>query len=103
MKITLAKISDEIESISQIYTQKFSIKRDEDWYILKLHEEVGELTKAYLSLKGQTRIKDKSPLELRHDLTDEIADVFSQILLIAKYYNIDIEKAVATKWMIYKT
>ncbi len=103
MKVTLAKISEEVEYISRIYTERFSITRNKDWYILKLQEEVGELTKAYLSLQKQSRIKDKSTLELRKDLADEIADVFSQTLLIARYHNIDIEKAVQNKWLKYKS
>ena len=42
----LTQLGEEIEQISQIYADKFGIERDGDWFLLKLQEEVGDLTQA---------------------------------------------------------
>ena len=35
----IKQLSKEIEKVSKKYAKKFGIKRDSDWYILKLQEE----------------------------------------------------------------
>ncbi len=94
-------LTDEVENISILYTNKFGIKRDSDWFILKLQEELGELTQSYLMMIGQARKKDKSDQEIVEDFHKEIADVFSHLLLLAKHHKIDLEKEVEEKWLIW--
>ena len=94
-------ITNEVEKISVLYTDKFGIKRDSDWFILKLQEELGELIQSYLMMIGQARKKEKSEEELDQDFRKEVADVFSHILLLAKHHNIDLEKEVEEKWFIW--
>jgi NTP pyrophosphatase (non-canonical NTP hydrolase) len=53
----LEHISAEVEQVSQIYAEKFGIERDATWFLLKLQEEVGELTQSYLMLTGNARAK----------------------------------------------
>jgi len=36
-------LTEEIENVSKNYIKKFKIKRNSDWIILKLQEELGEL------------------------------------------------------------
>lgn len=55
LKILTARI----ESVSQSYTDKFDIKRDSDWFVFKLQEELGELTQSYLMLSHRARKKGK--------------------------------------------
>lgn len=95
-------LTDEVEKVSLLYTNKFAIKRDSDWFILKLQEELGELIQSYLMMIGQARKKEKSREELLHDFHKEVADVFSHVLLLAKHYKIDLEKEVEEKWLIWK-
>ncbi len=45
----LKTITKKVVMVSDQYEKNCDIKRDADWYILKLHEEVGELTQNYLS------------------------------------------------------
>ena len=95
----LKQLSEEVEHVSQIYAEKFNIERDATWFILKLQEEVGELVQSYLMLAGKARTKGKSPEEIQADFNKEVADVFCQTLLLARFYDIDIEKEVQEKWL----
>jgi NTP pyrophosphatase (non-canonical NTP hydrolase) len=96
-------LTEELNKVSKTYTAKFKIKPDSDWYILKLQEELGELIQSYLMLTGKARTKGKTPEELSADFHKEVADVFSHVLLLARYHKIDIEKEVKVKWLIYST
>ena len=97
----LKHIAKEVESVSQKYSGKFKVKRDSDWYILKLQEELGELIQSYLMMIGQARDKGKSAEELQKDFQKEIADVFCHVLLLAKHHEVDIEKEVNEKWLVW--
>ena len=90
--MNINKITEEIEEVSQIYAKKFNIDRNDDWFILKLQEELGELIQAHLMLTGRTRQKDKTKVEIKRDFEKEVTDVLGQILLVAKHHNIDLEK-----------
>lgn len=46
----LSSLSDLVARVSDAYAQRNGIARDDDWYLLKLHEELGELTAEYLKL-----------------------------------------------------
>lgn len=60
--------SDEVEQISQQYAERFGVERTSPWFLLKLQEEVGELTQAYLQVTGQGRDKGRTAEELHGDL-----------------------------------
>ncbi len=96
------QLSKEVEQISQIYAEKFAIERDATWFVLKLQEEVGELIQCYLMLSGKARAKGKSAEEIQADFQKEVADVFCQTLLLARFYGIDLEKEVEEKWLSWK-
>ena len=93
------ELFEKVEAVSRRYAATFDIERNEEWCLLKLQEELGELTQAYLALSGKSRRRGKSPQELRADLEGEVADVFCQCLVLARFFNIDIEKVVADKWL----
>ncbi len=95
----MKQISNEVESVSKDYAEKFNIERDATWFILKLQEEVGELTQSYLMFAGKARAKGKSSEEIQADFYKEVADVFCQVLLLAKFYEIDLEKEIEDKWL----
>ena len=92
-------MAEEVEQVSYIYAEKFHIQRDASRFILKLQEEMGELTQCYLMLAGQARTKGKSETEIQADFRKEVADVFCQTLLLARFYGIDLEKEVEEKWL----
>lgn len=96
---SLSQLSQELEQVSQLYAEKFNIERDATWFVLKLQEEVGELTQSYLMYSGKARTKGKSPEEILSDFHKEVADVFCQTLLLARFYGIDLEKEIEKKWL----
>jgi len=93
------QLSKEVEQVSQIYAETFVIERDATWFVLKLQEEVGELIQCYLMLSGKARAKGKSSEEMQSDFNKEVADVFCQTLLLARFYGIDLEKEIEGKWL----
>jgi NTP pyrophosphatase (non-canonical NTP hydrolase) len=99
--MTIKQLSEEVEKVSQDYTDKFSIERDTSWFVLKLQEEMGELVQSYLMLSGKARTKGKTEKELKEDFAKEVADVFSHILLLAKHTHVDIEHEVTEKWLVW--
>ena len=97
----LTTLTEQLESISSGYAQKFEIERTPDWFLLKLTEELGELIQSYLKYIGQARTADVSQANLKQDLEDELADVLGMTLLVAHNHNIDLETAIARKWLQY--
>tara|TARA_R110002020_G_scaffold6117_2_gene25516 strand:- start:364 stop:681 length:318 start_codon:yes stop_codon:yes gene_type:complete len=98
MSRDLAALSDLVARVSDIYAQRHDINRDADWYLLKLQEELGELTAEYLKLSGRGRLKDAGPAAIRGALEDETADVLAMVLLFARDRGIDLEAALQRKW-----
>jgi len=97
----LKEIQDKVVKVSDKYSKVHSINRDNDWYILKLQEETGELIQNYLSFTNRGRNRNKSQKEIKQDFEDELSDVLGQILLIANNNNIDLEKTLKRKWFKY--
>jgi NTP pyrophosphatase (non-canonical NTP hydrolase) len=96
------ELSDEVESVSAFYADRHSIDRTDDWFVLKLNEEVGELTQAYLARAGQARDKGRSTIELEEDFRSELADVLAQVLLLARRFDVNLPDEVARKWLVWK-
>ncbi|WP_066039179.1 pyrophosphatase [Herbiconiux solani] len=92
----------EVEEVSAHYAASNGIDRTDDWLVLKLNEEVGEVTQAYLARAGQARDKGRSAEELDADFRAELADVFAQVLLIAGRFGVDLEAEVQAKWLVWK-
>lgn len=94
------ELLDVSQQVSDIYAARFGIERDAVWHMAKLSEELGELQAAYLKLNGQGR-SEESIVQRRAALEDEVADLFAQILLFARWQEIDIPEAVMRKWGQY--
>jgi NTP pyrophosphatase (non-canonical NTP hydrolase) len=96
------ELSDEVESVSAFYAERHDIDRTDDWFVLKLNEEVGELTQAYLARAGQARDKGRTAVELEEDFRSELADVLAQVLLIARRFDVDLPEEVTKKWLVWR-
>ena len=94
--LTLGDVSDAAERISDIYAGKYAIARDDDWYLLKLQEELGELAQAHLRLSSRGRGE-----ATEHDRADEAADVLCMLLLYCRRFGIDPDAAVRRKWLTW--
>ena len=95
------KVTRLIKKVSDAYAKKFGIRRDSNWYILKLQEEMGELIQSYLMLTGKARQKDKTKEQIGEDFHKEMADVFCHVLLLARHHKINLEKEVEEKWLVW--
>ncbi len=104
-KASTRQVQEKIVAVSDIYARKFDIERDGDWYILKLHEEIGELTKVHLENTMRSRKSNikADAKEIVENLGEEIADVYAHTLLLANHYGVDIAKEVERKWLRYLT
>ena len=92
--MNLKALQADILRISDIYAAEHGIDRDRDWALLKLQEELGELTAEHLRLSRRARG------EPSHDkLADEAADVLGMLLIYCRDADIDIEQAIRRKWL----
>lgn len=92
---SLNALANRLEAISAAYAATYAIDRSGDWFLLKVHEEMGEMTQAWLTRTGRSR-RDKA--EGAAQLSPEIADVLCQLLLFARAAGIDLDAAVREKW-----
>jgi len=76
--------------VSQI-DNKYGISRDEQLNISQLLEELGELSKEV----NRKKLRNKEPE--RKDLEEEFADVILQLMKLADFFDVNIEKAVLEK------
>lgn len=94
----LADLMEQFERASQGYATGNDINRDDDWFVLKMHEELGELTQIWMKLTARGRTHGLSPETLREELANEAADLLGHVLLFINQHNIDIAGAVNRKW-----
>ena len=99
--MNLEQLGVEVEAVSEIYASRHGIERSPEWLVLKLQEEVGELTQAFLMKTGQSRAKGKSESELHASLEQELADVLAQTLILGQHYGINMQQAVERKWLAW--
>lgn len=92
----LESFIDRLKAISDRYERVYAIDRGGDWHLLKVQEEMGELTQAYLAMTGRSRRDADSA---RHDVAMEMADVICMVMLMARAEGIDLNAAIAEKWL----
>lgn len=98
---TIPELTERVEQVSAIYAERCDIRRDPDWYPLKLQEETGELVAEYLRGTGRGRVGERSEATIRTALEDEAADVLAQLLLFCRHNKIDVEAALDRKWFAH--
>jgi NTP pyrophosphatase (non-canonical NTP hydrolase) len=98
---TLADLTEKIERVSLVYSDRCNIRRNDDWFALKLQEEIGELIAEHLRLSARGRGGERSAEALRRALEDEAADVLAQLLLYCRHNAIDVEAALERKWFAH--
>jgi NTP pyrophosphatase (non-canonical NTP hydrolase) len=92
----LATLGERIGAVSDIYAARFGIRRDDDWALIKLQEELGELAQAHLRLSSRGRGAADEGAR-----ADEAADVLCMLLLYCRRFGIDLDAAVARKWLAH--
>ncbi|KRD49044.1 pyrophosphatase [Ensifer sp. ENS10] len=94
----LERLGSQFETASAGYAGAHGIERDPDWFILKMQEELGELTQVWNKLSGRGRRNGKSTDELRSLMADETADLLGHVLLFAHHHKLDLQAAIERKW-----
>ncbi|TWD83201.1 NTP pyrophosphatase (non-canonical NTP hydrolase) [Kribbella amoyensis] len=95
----ITELTERLEKLSANYAEHYGFERTGDWFLLKLQEEVGELTQAHLQTTGRARTKGRTPEELRETLELEFADALCQLILFARHHDVDLPSAVERKWL----
>ena len=99
-KMTFQELMKKVIRRGEIYSREHNIKFDSDFLLMKLYEEVGEASEAYLTYKGKSRKdKEKSKQLLKEYLSNELADCLGMTILLANSLDIDIEEAIDKKWI----
>lgn len=100
--MTITELTEKAKLVDDEYRKQFDLPPIQaDWILLKLQEELGEATRAHLAVTGRTRHKISTSDDGKRALAEEVADVFSYILLFAQEMEIDIEKTMTEKWFKY--
>lgn len=97
----LSVMAEQIEAVATRYAREINVTRDDDWYVFKLQEELGELTQKFLMMSDRARQKGFSRDEIRVQFEDEVADTFALVVLLARHFGVDLERAVDRKWFKY--
>lgn len=92
--MNLKDLQADVLRISDIYAAEHDIDRDRDWALLKLQEELGELTAEHLRLTGRARGKPDA-----RALGDEAADLLGMLLIYCARSGVDLEQAMQRKWL----
>jgi NTP pyrophosphatase (non-canonical NTP hydrolase) len=100
--VDIAELSERLEKLSVRYGEVLGFERDPDWFLLKLQEEMGELTQAYLQHTGRARTKGRTAEQIRDGFHQEFADVFCQLLLLARQYDVDLPQEIERKWLAHE-
>jgi NTP pyrophosphatase (non-canonical NTP hydrolase) len=99
MSESFKELSNRIVRIGDIYARVHGISRTSDWFLLKLTEELGELTAEHLLMGGRAKPDAEGSGGNREALENEAADLFGQFVLYLHDNGIDIEAAIERKWL----
>lgn len=95
----LSALADRLERISVDYAEREGFTRDDDWFLLKLGEELGELTQVVLARTGRGKDRGWDAAEVEARLAQECADLLGHVLLLARRHDVDLDAAVEDKWL----
>ncbi len=87
---------DRLKAISDRYGRVYDVDRGGDWHLLKIQEEMGELTQSYLAMTHRSR---RDAGAAKHEVAMEMADVLCMLLLMARAEGIDLNAAITEKWL----
>ena len=94
----MGKTFSEMEEMYAGIVKRFNKIESNDWkaggVMIELSKQVGELAKqVMIKEKYYDRALTKNVTDVDEHLGNEMADVIAQIMRLASYYNIDLEKA----------
>ncbi|MEM8627199.1 MAG: hypothetical protein AAGF32_04585 [Pseudomonadota bacterium] len=96
----LAELADACAHNLRGYAAHAGFDLTPDWLVMKLGEEVGEVTAAHLIATHRSRKPAGSNDATAAAVADEIADVVGFALALAAAYDIDVEQTLQRKWRL---
>ena len=94
------EVQDGVVNNALAYGKQYNIEIDEDFALLKLNEEVGELAQAVLIHRKKSRPEKFVSEEVsKRELGKELADVVGMAMVTAHLFGIDLEEAIDKKWI----
>ncbi len=98
------ELQQQIVENAMNYGKKYHVDIDQDFGLLKLYEEVGELTQAVLIHRKKSRPEKHVPEEIsKKEIAKELADVVGMAIVTAHLFGIDLEEAINKKWIKKET
>lgn len=96
----LKEIQKQISETFLQYLENDKIALDDDYLMLKIGEEVGELMQSYLIYKKRCRQEKYLPEEeAKKGFAKELADVIGLVFSIATVMDVDLDEAIDKKWI----
>jgi len=100
LRITFEEIQSGILKVAETYSERFNVKIDHDFAVLKLFEEVGEYAQAVIVHNKKSKPeKYVSEEEAKKRLGEELADIIGMAIINADLFGIDIQKSIKEKWL----
>lgn len=94
------ELQQKVVDNAQNYGDRYNVKIDQQFALLKLVEEIGEFAEAVLTHMRKSRPeKLLPPTEAKEKIAKELADVIGMAIVNANVYGIDLEKAIYEKWI----
>lgn len=94
------QLQKEIIATLKDYGKQYNFNIDADYALLKLYEELGELTQSILIDRKKCRPeKYLSDEESKIQMAKELADVAGTVIVLADLLGIDLEEAIDNKWI----
>jgi hypothetical protein len=92
--MTLDDAADHCEAAFAAYASRNNIRRDEPFYIMKMQEELGELTRHYLEMTG----REAPSGEQRREFEGDCASLVGNALILAKRFGVDLPARLKEKF-----
>lgn len=94
------QLQAEVVANALAYQERYQVVIDEDFALLKLCEEVGELAQAVLIARRKCRPEKYLPAATaKANVAHELADIVGMALVAAHLLGIDLEEALQKKWI----
>lgn len=82
------------------YAEKFQIKRDDEFYFLKMQEELGELVRSFMEIRGSEKKRKSNIDELKKKFAGDVASLVGNSLILAHHFGIDLEEKIKQKFPV---